>query len=556
MNSSFHDVRTVLDMLRDNEDSLLMRPPHRGRPRVYFMWPFFMRQVLVRERTQLRLNLFQQHVLMLCEVGVRDIDEIASLLMDDAPAAALLASRVVAELQRGGMLDERLRATPDWRRMLDDGAAAVSEETTARYLFQDPWEPNNVWNRFPDKLQQWLIDIRWTRRDGNLFAVLASEGRPRDRGMIVRPDAVSDCRLPEIGEVRKACADYADDWRLHIGSGEEDEATVGLVAPPRDVTDIVHIGEAEPVLLQAVAFIPDDADDARDRLPWETSDPFGLGINRPFRDHVDTISRRPEFSAFGSWLQDRLAERRGKQDGAAKNVVRRAEVVVDHRLGGTLRHMGVLQDELIIMQHAVYAIDEHLEQQNRREAAADVRQAFGSAQVALEYAFKALAERFPTAYAYAAVDELVSGDRKQSAEALTRVARRLGFAMAKDETGREGLPARLTHVRPEKIAAGADRQQGSINSLLWAAVLAAASAGDPLDGPGSEHRHPLLDAAAKYPEMLIDLSRIAEIRDEVNHAVTPPERYLKEAREIPEQVYQIVELLLLDSYASSSSSRA
>ena len=155
MTSAFIDVRTVLDMtwLRLPRAP---RPTFADRPRVYFLWPVYTRQVLIRQRRRRRLNLFQEHVLRLARAGVTDAARVAALLVPAAYgpgnrpglAGVPLVRRVQAELQLLRALDAGLRPTEGADEILADGESD-QDDVTACFTFQDPWT-GELWERFPE----------------------------------------------------------------------------------------------------------------------------------------------------------------------------------------------------------------------------------------------------------------------------------------------------------------------------------------------------------------------------------------------------------------------
>ena len=540
MTSAFIDVRTVLDMtwLRLPRAP---RPTFADRPRVYFLWPVYTRQVLIRQRRRRRLNLFQEHVLRLARVGVTDAARVAALLVPAAYgpgnrpglAGVPLVRRVQAELQLLRALDAGLRPTEGADEILADGESD-QDDVTACFTFQDPWT-GELWERFPDSLLPAMIEIRWEPREAGLFGVLApeSDGRPRQRGMIVRPSDSSGCRSPGREEIIRQFDRYAAAWRLHMGRSlddadddADDAADIEAVRGPGSVDEVLSIGAPEPALVQAVAFIPEAGGDV---LPWEATDPFGLGISRQFRDRIDELRRSPAVAGFSAWLARRLDEERGDGPAVGQTLGEQAQWMVDMALHGAARSEREVQTELVTMQWTALRVQECLAAGERQEAAALVRLFFSTAGIALERSLRALRDRFATAGCYARYG-LVPGDTRRTAHELNQVAIRLGFAT--DASGK--LPDRFTHVDAKRIRRAADQGDTALNGMVWAAALTAD--GDP--------HHPLHRASRVAPDMLRDVAEIGRMRDETNHAVSRPEDYLSAVATAAQTVLATVRLLL------------
>ena len=538
MTAWFQGLRSAADLMAAARRQ--RRPmAWQGRTPVLFLWPAFMRQILVRERRLSHLNLFQEYTLRLCNAGVRSPDAIAALLlkpsgMGASSGPALLFARIMEELRSRELLDFEGRVTRTGRDLIE-GTENEAMTFTDRILFQDAWT-GAVWNRFSanEDMQPSLIEFSARSRDGALFADMPQGAKPRYRGYIVDPGEVPACPQPDEAAIKKHFSLFARHWHSfteRTQSADRDEAEEGEFSDePRAIEEIVSIGEARPIFLQFAAFLPDQKDASS---LWQMADPFGLGTSQECRQAVDETKRRPELAHFSDWLGRRLAEV-DNRDGES-DLSLRSEKTIDDRLGDRVRRLPVLYNELLEMQRAAFGIAGPLADGKTREAATQVRLAILGAQLSLEYLFKDTAERFPTTQAYGSFD-LVPGERKGTAAELTRIAALLGFGGNAGEAGSPSLPDRLTHVDAGKIRRACDFREGSLNALVWAAVLTAAAR--------PEKRHPFQNAAERYPAMLLDLSTIAGLRDEVTHAVSEPHKFVGSVEEVVEKTYRIVDTLL------------
>jgi hypothetical protein len=544
----FNEVRTFVDITAPPQGRVRIRRPWAGQPSARFLWPAFARQMLLRERRLMSLNLLQEYGLRLWRAGLRDVDlgelllppgaENGSNRRNDNGDRSRLVARVLEELRRNEAIDTAGEVTKLGLDMLDT-VEREAEEVTSRYVLQDPWS-GAVWNRFPTSLLNFLIEVSRTREGGLDFALRADDYRRTNRIYLFDPGDVPPCPIPDPEAIKKAFDVYAQDWRaVVIGRGEDDDAAPygeDSAEEPRGVSEIIEIGKAEPVYLQAVAFLPDDGVGGG---LWRAADPFGLGIDPDFRLRIDEIGRtvKPAGERFLSWIARQLAARTKAEAVDGKATVS-AAALVDAGVGAGVAGYSHLYEELIAMQRAALEVERLKDEDDRkRDAGSQARLAILGAQICLEHVFRMIAGRFETKRVYATFD-LVPGEREDTAAELRRVAAELGFTGSSEEEGK--LPDRLVHVEAGRIRPAADALRGSINALLWSSVLAAyvqrsaAIAGE---------RHPVLYAAESYPEMLVDISWIAGMRDEVGHAVSDPVKYVPQVGRVVEKVYRILRVL-------------
>jgi hypothetical protein len=539
MTAWFQGLRSAVDLMAAAARRRRRPTAWQDRTPVRFLWPVFTRQILVRERRLSHLNLFQEYTLRLCNAGVRSAEEIARLLLKPSDGAttsgpSLLFVRIMEELRSRELLDPNGRVTQAGRDLIE-GAESEAMTLTDRILFQDAWT-GALWNRFSanEELQPCLFEFSAKAREGALFADMPQGAKPRYRGYIVDPGELPACPQPNEADIKRHFALFARDWHMFAERTQDadrhEEEENELADEPRAIEEIVSIGEARPMFLQLAAFLPDQKDASS---LWQMADPFGLGTSQECRQAVDVTKRRPELGHFAGWLGQRLAEV-DNRDGESDMAIR-SERAIDKMLGDLARKSPVLYNELLEMQRAAFGIAAPLAEGRTREAATQVRLAILGAQVSLEYLFKELADRFPTTQAYGSFD-LVPGERKGTAAELTRAAALLNFDGAAVGTKLPPLPDRLTHVDAGKIRRACDFREGSLNALVWAAVLTAAAR--------PEKRHPFQNVAERYPEMLLDLSMIAGLRDEVSHAVSEPHKYVGSVEAVVEKAYRIVDTLL------------
>jgi hypothetical protein len=527
--SAFDSVRLILDFNQRALRPSRAAEPWDGRPQARFFWPALCRQLLVRERRATGLNIFQEYVLRLYSAGLREPDEISKKLLPPPELAGQaggynrLVVRILAELRLARAIDTTGSVTRQGHDMLS-GAAQESEELASLYVFTDPWT-GTVWDRFRGEIRSAMIDVTFRRADGRTMAQPAGGD---EAGLVVRPNSTELFAKPEEAKIRRLYASYVRDWYLQTGSEEPEEndgQDVLRDAPSTQIGEIVSMDdEPQPVYLSTLAFIPPGP--TRAGL-WRVADPFGLGANDAFRARLDEFGRG-EGEPLLTWLQAKVVP--SPSDGGRDGLTREAEILFEkERIGFRLASHPALYEDLLSAQRAALASKRALEQNMKRDARDDVMVAIGNSQKALERTFKILAEKFPTELAYGRFD-LVPGERQAGAAVLMQAAGSLKFDGGADRT----LPPRFTHVDAGKIRYAADKHKGSLNALAWAAILTAVHTPD----------HPVAAAARKYPKMLFDLSRIAELRDEVSHAVSEPLAFKDEVDDVLAHTRRIIDLLL------------
>jgi hypothetical protein len=515
--------------------------------RFYFLWPAIARQVLVRKTIERRFNLFQTHVLRLCLAGTRDPERIARLLIrpdaEDAQNTGprSLARRILAELRALGALND-LGEPTDPGKLLFGNELAESSETASTTLYQDPWS-GVLWNRFTDQIPLPLVEPTETKNARFVNVFVGTSGRPRweraCRVLLERVRAIS----PQAGEITSAYRKYQRDVvknRLRRGRQLQDDREESLGAEREDsLSGIIQVGEPTPVFLLTYAI---SLDKLYEGEAWDVADPFGLGVSRPFLRRIREITARPKMRYFTSALERHLFGGGDVSGGSslayAVELRRAAEESVERLFPAEIRDHEDLREELVDLEMSAAEAETAAAMPDLKAIARTVRMGIVTAQVALERVFIEMGERYPTAGGHRMLG-LEESNRVGNAEKLNSIAQRLGFKMGL----RGRLPDTLVNVRLGKIRSVSDhRGQESINARLLAALIAAA-----VDPTGS---HPIARGARLYPELLLDIDELAQMRNKVAHAGSRSGLALRDVRGAAEIVYRTVLTLLFPEWTA------
>jgi hypothetical protein len=175
-----------------------------------------------------------------------------------------------------------------------------------------------------------------------------------------------------------------------------------------------------------------------------------------------------------------------------------AALEVEARLGPAIRRQAELFRRLVGMQAAWAALAELDETTDEfREAVEDLSTKLGKV---LEQVLADLARDFPTQECWQG-QGLVEENKLSNAERLTQVALSLGF-----EVGPEGrLPDSLGRRSLYKIQNAARFNDQALNLMLVVTLLTASR----------KPRHPLALAARTFPDLLLRIDDVAEVRNKV-----------------------------------------
>ena len=468
--------------------------------RRWLLWPAFAWQVVAVEPRKGSLNLFQRHVLSLCQAGVRDKRDIGERLAFGAELAAF----IIFQLRSMALLDTDGSPTARGIRLLaeeqDDQLDAVSG-----HVFQDPFT-FRLWQRFvPGNLNYLDASIR------NVIARFSIGGRKKQRqhtANVMFPRGLQTPWPPSPSAILRACLKsrqrrlaFERSLKLGHGGNEDFLFTGGEIEALTERITLVD-ERPEPVFVTTFVFVPEDIQRAS---LWQVCDPFGLGISTDLRRDIEMMIDRGE----ASWLQGLIEKVTGQayavesQDvyelvAAAKKQAVRA---VSSRLGAADTLSRDLVQRLVQMEEKVADARKHRPNSARSRA---LRKG----------PLQSFARR-----AYAAAEELLAGvvdafcqlelthvlveSAEDNGHLLSSIARKIGFVDDPDDACFESL----LRVKPGSVYAAMEHGNRNLAAQVGAALLVA----------NSHSGHPFHAAARTQPEMLVFLERLKGLRDPAAH---------------------------------------
>ena len=498
--------------------------PHKTGKRKYLLWPAYAFQVVAPEPHQRQLNILQKHVLNFCESGINKIEKIAELLTIEQD----LVAYIFLELQSLAALDDDFLPTRAGRDLLLE-EKADNPKMVAGYVFQDPWT-GKLWPRFVRQLS--FVDVKYDDRNRATLN-LGSHGKPwSEHAFRVIPGSNNVCLQPEPEDILKVVRLHRRQYRIwkqqkeNVEQKEEKEL-------PDNAAFIQKIGlineQPIPFWLTTYVYIPKDI---KDGACWQICDPFGFGMSRKLRENLEKRMREDEHL--------RRAIRSISGNAVDEHALNFAEMItrlhaeaaerVEDRLTLAIRDCDELFGFLVDLESAVVEI----EILGRDTTPGKIKDVLTKLQTVLEGAFQAIQKQYPTSKCWEGIlmkDYQHSG-KEHNAEVIREIASQIGFSGEQDNK----LPSSMVYVRFGKIKYAADHGNQSINSLVIAALLTA-------------HRcpeHPLHKAAKVFPNMLLKINEISELRNQCGaHAGKQGKMiFYQQIADLVDAVYETVKLLI------------
>lgn len=485
--------------------------------RRFVLWPALMYRVVAPEVRDREINVLQKAVLGLCRAGITVPQRIGDRLKIHRDLATL----IIAELLQRGLIRADGLPSQAGEELFQAETLDMRPPVTG-HVFQDPWS-GDLWPRFVKRL-----DFAELERGESGFPdlMLGTRGKPRrERAFMCRPGADAVPPAPDVRQILRATRRYKAALRnSELVEVDDDDATVDVdVGPALERVSMVDDSPV-PVFLATFVYLVEGEMSA----DWHACDPFGLGENTMLRRAI--ARELPNQSGLREVLEgllgDSLDSRAAEQQKWISEVRALAVANVERRLTVNARDLPEF-DALVELEmgcvEAEYLGDRCPEQR--------LRDLLGAARRVLESVFRTIAGRFPPGTVWRQVylsDKSGKSRPVQDMAYVERVyeehAKRLGFRIP--------LPAAISRTRPNHLKAACYESGWRLRGAIVASMMAASS----------QPEHPLAVVAARHPDLIGELDRIASLAGDAIHAGGRALDFTS-VSEVVESVYRAVAVL-------------
>jgi hypothetical protein len=455
--------------------------------RAWLLWPAWAFRIVAPEIRPRRINVLQRAVLGVLRASRLTAEEIGLRLGIHAELAAF----VVAELQGEGRVDEAWNVTKAGVELLDEEQEEAANLVPG-WVFRDPWT-GNLWPFVATHLEHARAQYS---PDGSPLLDFGTTGKPRrQRAWAQLPMADLEPVPPDAREILRAAVRHrrlerrAD--RLHLWREE--------IEPPLDLSrfDLDRLSTIEtvphPVFLVTYLYVPSDGSGG----DWHACDFFGRGSNPDLRQLIARVAGQDEgLASVLAWILRRTIH--GDYDK-----FRRATAAREQRARGMLERVLTLDiQQYPVAEPLAEMLAAWLEVEELGDAAETWRRrnVLTICRRALERLFREVAVRWPLA----GVADRLSRDGEVNRARLEAAAAAIGLVEVP-----EGL-LRVTQGQVRSVIEFGDSWR--LQPLVAATLLRAVDEGD----------HPLLLAAAKAPDLLSRIARVAAHGGEAVHDADKP----------------------------------
>ncbi|MEU8476365.1 hypothetical protein [Streptomyces hygroscopicus] len=503
---------------------LLFHGPPRSREPAFLCWPVLVYRVTAPVLRLHHLNIFEKVILALCRAGVRQPDDIARRIHQNAE----LCGYVIRQLKNAGRLDPSGAPTQEGLRTLATGTVSEDTEVVVTHVFQDAARPSGeLWPRTAAELSfQPVRRVRGTDVDLRLN----SAGRPRkETAHLIAPcDQARTASLPSpradqiiyaVAAHHTALAQHRVDQFAQVdrptpAAFEAEQELSALhtefAMPPEE--QVNRVWDVRPPTAEyLLTWLEPDAETAEGTSGWRAPDPFGLDPGLMHQQlvlsHMQSDPRLAKaVASLTSAVDDRLNHRYRK---VAHEVRDRSEGRLVEQLGDRIRGYPSMLDLLFGLEDAAA----------RMASGADVEAVARETIRAYEHLFRRLVDEYrPMPPGWQAQTGKASDIIVR--EQLSECAARIGFSrlpplitgdfvikpFARDLAATRSDPPKFAKRMSTLIS------KGSIKELVPWALIAAADSGNPENA-----RHPLRGLAGRRPHLFTELGRVNDLRNRGSH---------------------------------------
>lgn len=475
------------------------RPFKSGKERIPVAWPMLAYRVIAPKPKDRKLNLFEEVILKLCDVGISTVD----LLSRKIPIDKDLIAYILIQMKEGkGLIDDEGKLTQVGKRFLDE--LDVEPEMVMGYVFRDGLSGNMLpyfteGQLFPatikDQYHDKKIDIDILRVD------VGTENKPREYSLKVikaNPDITYDHPYPR--EVLRSIKMYNKKKMAYNRSVNKRAYEGALISDDDELywLEQINVQNIDPkeVYMYTYIFIPDDK--AKSSF-WQICDPFGFGISMQFRTVLETYlqasSLAPVLDEFVQKVHDvrdfeiEDYQKEQKKIGEKDVLSLFGENVIKHPM-----LYKALLDENKAWRQSNRDSESNADQKNKET---NVEQWYRNAYSVLETGLKELNEKIPAHGSF----ELISKTPIDNADRITKLANKIGFKV--DDEFTKVMKLQKYQIERAKYGTAKDLQ-----SLMAYALISA----------NDNSFHPLYELAKKNKEFMDFVLVLKELRDTSSHA--------------------------------------
>lgn len=493
------------------------KPPTSWKQRKYFLYPVRMYRVVAPRLSSRKVNILEKAVLGMYRAGITEAIEISQHLDIGKDLTAL----ILTQLTEQQYIDLRGNLTQRGKRILED-ETWITQDAIAGFIFQDPWL-GDLFPRFVEREE--YVDTRLNDK-GYPDLILGTTGKPNYLSAFLPQVKKTIERQPSPTEIIDAVHQHRRTLRNISSIKADDEDWVFERIPNLDRVSFID-EEPRDLWLATYIYVPEDFSSTD---LWNVCDPFGLGDSPWLLRKLEKHRKDKTISGLESLISSMLNEQQKQVfqnfDEWFDLTSRNAEFKVANKLTSAIRGYSELFEYFVAVERAYIEATE-LTQSNPKRAVTKLEDISRNLQKAAECLFKIIRNDFPTKN----LGKRLPESQKEVQSTLNAYAKNAGFYSP--------LPNKLLNFSKNDISRTANSGNGSLRSLILASLLATPD----------NTAHPLRLMAHKFPDLLANLDKLADIRNAGAHASGQDQIYeLSEIEEYLNTVYRFAAETLQLSY--------
>lgn len=469
------------------------QPAIRWNQRQYFLYPVRMYRVVAPRISSRKVNILEKAVLGMYRAGVTEASEISQHLDIGKDLTAL----ILMQLTDQHYIDLRGKLTQAGQRILED-EISVTQDAIAGFIFQDPWT-GDLFPRFVEREE--YAEVRFND-SGYPELILGTTGKPSYQRAFLPEVKNTIERQPSPTEIIDAVRQHQRTLRNISRIRTDDEDWIFEKIPELDRVTFI---DEEPIDLWLVTciYVPEDLSSAN---TWNVCDPFGLGDSPWLLRKLEKHRKDKTLDGLENFLLRMLDEQQKQKfqnfDEWSTLTSRNAELRVESKLTSAIRGCNELFEYFIAVERAYIEATE-LTQSKTENILTKLEDISRSLQKVAECLFKIIRNDFPTKN----LGKRLPERQKEIQDTLNAYAENVGF--------HSPLPNKLLNFSRDNISRTANGGNSSLRSLILASLLATPD----------NAAHPLRLVAQKYPDLLVKLDKLADIRNAGAHASGQDQTY-------------------------------
>lgn len=489
----------------------------RWKQRKYFLYPVRVYRVVAPRLSSRKVNILEKAVLGMYRAGVTEVVEISQNLDIGKDLTAL----ILTQLTEQQCIDLRGNLTWKGERILED-ETWITQDAIAGFIFQDPW----MGDLFPRLVErEEYVDTQFNDK-GFPELILGTTGNPDYQSAFLPNVKNTVERRPSPTEIIDAVHQHQRTLRNIRSIRANDEDWVFEKIPNLDRVAFID-EKPRDLWLATYIYVPEDLSSAN---VWNVCDPFGLGDSPWLLRKLEKYRKDKTISGLENLISNMLNEQQKQVfqnfDEWFNLTTRNAEFKVESKLTSVIRGYYELFEYFVAVERAYIEATE-LTQTTPKRVVTKLEDISRNLQKVAECLFKIIRNDFPTKNLGRRLPE----GQKEIQSTLNEYAEKTGFYSP--------LPNKLLNFSKNDISRTANSGNGSLRSLILASLLATPD----------NAAHPLKLTAHKFPDLLVNLDKLADIRNAGAHASDQDQIYeLGEIEEHINTVYRFAAETLQLSY--------